>query len=729
MEITNNVNRMHEILCGILEMEEEELQSFLSHIKRTKKKYLVCMDMGCGGTSTAYYNIELDMMVLVIWNFIDEKGERRSGRNHLPTISGYNEGDPVIGPEALLYGRAAENFKKIPTDNNLNKTVALRVQDFLGNEYVKNLKEVWSDYFKKVWEYNLSELRKVYPDCQQEEVLFAVAHPASRDWKERDILNNYKGLICERTGLVKEQVITISEAKAAMQYTRKLKDKIVNWWKGVLIIDLGASTIDIEYLSSKNPNPMEWAITMAGKEIDKLLAYYILSESFPEFAQRFPNIDDYLFDETFWKDDDAFETLTGVTRASFMYDIRCLKERICHRGKIPTVEEYFGREFAFVAEIPTGEIMVSNLVSLEELIQDTEFTFECQNASIARYLNKGEAPDGGQMVKGSWYSHLEGLLSFALKELEDRNCSVGDIIITGGSCQLVGVKKYIERGRDNSNVTEKKEPYMLNNPVDYERTVPFGSIYYISDTIKYIEEMENFPKKLQTALDKEFLVNKKLSKYIASSVSGMVEREVEEALKEWAKYDYFLEGDKCTMNYLFDKIGQKMRNISENVLRKKVQEGIDDFKKDKEKNLASVYTEVNEFLKHLSQGRYGHALNMQGVNIRISVGEIAGCVLNGLKKMSLGNLIESFWAILGAIVAVVQMLISGISKEEAKLSKAIREDVRDKFINSHENTIQGDIEKIVQGYIQDSYKENRFGLEEAIIGNIADDIKRALYLS
>lgn len=708
------MKKIYEILGSILEMNEKELQSFLDYIKKENKKYIICVDMGCGGTSAVYYAIESGFIKVIKWTYMDEKGEKLIRKVGIPTIIGYKDRESVIGPEGLRYGRACENFKKIPRDDNLDK-VAVTLLGFFGDEYRVSLRELWTDYFRKVGEQCLQYIsEQECKTCSKEDVLFVVAHPASREWKERDILNNYKNMIGKGIGLVPEQIITISEAKAAMQYTRRLKDKKVNWEKGVLIIDLGASTIDIEYLSNKQPDPLEWAITMAGKEVDKLLAYYILSKCYYEFADRFPQIDDYLFEEEF--DDDAFEQLTRETRAAFMYRVRKSKETICTYGQMPVKENE--KVFNFVAEIPTGERTVSNLVSLEELLQNIEFSFECQDISIAKYLNKGEE---SQIVKGSWYSHLEGLLSYVLNYLRNKGCGVSDIIVTGGSCQLVGIEKHIREVIKASTIEgkDKMAITMLDDANDYESTVPFGSVYYVGDTIKYLEDIERFPEKLRIALNHELISNRKLAKCITSGVTELVFEEINNAFKEWIEYPFV---EASTLQVLKSLIVKKMYSISEENIGRKVKERINLFETNSEKELEKVYAIINEFLMHLSQEMYNYSVNLTGVKIKVDVFALRDAIKKGISSQNfsvglLAGIIEKCLRFLGW---------TWVDSDRFYLTKPRREKIRDEF---DKRLVVREILELIQSYITDEYKKFCPDLEEQITGRIEDDIKRALYLS
>lgn len=730
MEKKEETNKMHEILGSILEIKGDELQTFLDDIKKSKKKYLVCVDMGCGGTSVAALNLDLGVATTqtITWSYRNAVNLIKDTKTYIPTIIGYDGNKVIIGPEALLVGRAAENFKKIPTEENL-KSVALRVRDFVGNEYVKSLREVWGDYFRKILTDSLTYVRKTYPDCSQENVLFVVAHPASTEWIENDILRNYKNMICEGTGLENTQVLTISEAKAAMQYARKLNNLNVDWDKGVIVIDLGASTIDIEYLSKTNPDPEEWSITMAGKEVDYLLVYYILSECFPEFKERFPQMDDFLDDETFWQDDDYFEELTGETRADFMFYIRTLKELICNK-KFPFEVERFDKTFSFVADTPKGIISMSNLVSLEELIQNTEFTFDCADFKMASYMNQNKELMNFQSVKGTWYSHLEGIVSFALNELQGENRTVRDIIVTGGTSQLVGIEKHIKAGIEASTIDGKEhlKITMLSSEEDYERTVPYGTIYYVADTLKHIEDMEKFPETLRKILDDEIIGKKKLTKHIATSVSGLAKNAVGESLHEW--YELSKNHSDSSLNGLDRIMKKKMQNISNFDLKCKVEEGIRNFGQQQKMSLENVYKEINDFLVYLSQGQYTHSLNVQDVKLVLDSNQIAACVQTSLQGIDCDCLTYSLMGVLSGMWSKFINVFQQKDKKDIQWGYSYRRDVKENFFGSSQDRIQDDLENIIHDELKKTYmQQNRFNLDNQIVEQISDDIKRALYLS
>ncbi len=823
-------DEMEQILKKILEMDEDGLESFLKMLKKREDWYLVCMDMGCGGTSADSYKIHGGIRKMVAWPNIHR--DKKTGRylelgisNFIPTILGYdNIGRPVIGPRAFEYGRAAENFKVLPTRENLNCPV-LELADDQNKRYQKSLREVWSTYFGEILEIIIqSENQRGCLDCGKDNILFVVAHPASPDWEEEDDpfdiveklndakewiqngaglaldkileileayeafiqrkpgmggtkllaeaasykeqirqgkgleeaqilavldsyqhgiqqwtnLDNFKEMIQEGTGLKREQILTISEAKAAMQYVRRLKNVALDFEKGVIIIDLGASTIDMERISKKKPEPEEYSITLAGKEVDHILAYHILRHSFPEIQERIPTLADYQR----WKENDFFEHTVGMSRTEFMYLVRLAKEDACEGAEVEFLklngiqwkiassnseEMPEARELKVMA--PEGGVQ-ERVVVIEELLEQTEIRYECRITGLAQTYK--EDAKSFQSVKGSWYGHLEQFVSYAMDRFE-ADGEAADIVVTGGTSRLVGVERHIRAGINASKAAGRDiRVTMLSSQEDYEMAVPRGASYYVGDVLAHLDDMETFPQALREALDQE--IAKGCATYITKHVAAPVNAAIQKSLDQWASF--LLKTEECSIEGLERILQTELGNISRDTLKLSVEAGIQDFVTNQKQELPRTYREMDGFLKKISDEKYKRPMDLGNVKMILDHQAIQICTQNTMQKLKCDLLQDTLGKISGLLTRI-WTFIKDIAKggdmtdyERIQWGLIYRRNVRNNFKASDQNNISKELYGMVFRELQDTYHaENRFGLEERIIQSLSDDINRALYLS
>lgn len=737
---------IEKIIQDILEMDDDEKSSFLKYLREHKVKYMLCMDMGCGGTSAAFYDIKNGIIQPVIWRY--KLRSRKNGEfmemvaPFMPTLIGYDtrEYDEVlIGPEALACGRFAENFKKLPEEDALQEKV-LTVQNIYGEEYSYSLFKVWADYFGKILQESLHFFHSQGMDCSKEELLFVVAHPSGEEWRRKEILDNYKKMIIKGTCLCKEQILTISEAKAAMQYVRRLHDVTLDWTKGVLIIDLGASTIDMEYLSQNCTNPKEYSITMAGKEVDKILAYDILCKGDWKFKREYPTLDVFLQDEAFWTDDAAFEEQMEETRAEWMYTIRTLKEDICDgaaQEREPQSIVIFDKELHYTAAYPKTQIPVSELTVLEELLEQKTFSFVCRDMAIADYMKKDRMENGmknAQMVEGSWYSHLEKLVSYVLDELQDEKHPISDIIVTGGTSRLVGIEKHIRKGMEASKIenTDSIHLIMLNGELDYERTVSFGSGHYVGNVVKHLEEICGFPAVLHAALDKVIKEENALTMCIAGALIGVLHEVIEDAVEIWSSVP--MSDRRSSLNGLDEILQKKIMEIPHEKLDACVNAGVLVFEKESSKAMLPVYNEIRRFLTNLLSEKQNRSykISVQNIQVKIKTNEIADMVsrvCERIKMLHSSDFESSLFAVILGILVMVARLFLGVRKKDIQWSAMYRRRVLTQ-IPQMEEDMRYDLIAMLHKEIVEAYEQgNRFDLAEQILEAVSDDIKRALYLS
>lgn len=726
-------NCMFGILKNILELDRQELEESLHFIKEIKKKgknwYLICIDMGCGGTSAAIRKMVSSSQGIypVTWEYrmMLASGLQKdlTPNIYIPTLIGYDERGPIIGPEAFEWGRVCENFKTCPLDDQLEKEV-LTLIHYDGTEIPKTLEIVWEDYFDKIMEMILDCCSHQYPDCNKHNVLAVVAHPAGKEWSNKAVLQNYKKLICKGTRLKKEQVLTISEAKAAMQYIRKEHIGKLDYKTGVIIIDIGASTIDIEYLCEKKPDPLEWSITMAGREVDRILGHYILEKWFPAAMAEYPAFD-CIPDEDFFTDHELY-----VNRAEFLFRMRVLKELISDASMDPN---YRNKTFKF----SLGDLEISiSAQDLEQLIlEGRKITFQCKNPELAEYMNTKlhhSNPKFPQLVEGAWYENLESFVSYVMDYLEDKGMKAAQVIVTGGSSRLVGIERHVKAGIGASKAAagfgKNITTIMLTNDLDYERAVPFGSAYYVGDVLHHLDELEAFPEKMGLSLRKEFVsaISRNVTKYVTSTVTDIVNK----SLQEWASLP---RKDSNTSRNGLDRIlKNKMGGLSPQSLKTAVTYGIKEFSP--AGDLKETLKTINDFLDKLAGTKYTGKVDISNVTLNLPTNDITSAVQNAIQRIDCDALQST---LLGFLDSAFKYFVNGVKDffgygqdpKDILWGAEYRKNVRDNFATSNQNSISTDLKAIISNELNASYAPNGFHIPDNIITSIRDDIMRALYLS
>lgn len=723
--MTQTQSQVLRIIGEMLEISNAgELEEFIKAVSSGAYRYLLTFDMGCGNTSAAVCRIDdYDQKYHIQWRY---NVQSRDGHIQnvpdmsIPTIFGYDDDEPVIGPEAMLYGNAVENFKVIPNDTILDR----KLYD-VGEFTDVPLRRIWKRYFEKTFAAALEDARMEHPEIKKENVIFVVARPADEAWK--DNLDSYKKLIMAGTGLQRHQVITFSEAKASMQYVRIEKKLPINWKKGVIVIDLGASTIDVEYLVFGKPST-EFSIAMAGKDVDYLLGNAVLSSIFPnELAQIPPN---ELPEEAFFqKHIEEF----NVSKAGFSWWMRNLKESVCR----------FGQD-TFPYNTPSGEakIMTIDKNYLQTILETKSFAFSCSDLYLAEYMG---AKKGTQLVYGTWYEYLEKLVTYLLTNIGTNYAD--KIIVTGGTANLIGIESCIARAVKKASWPEIKIE-VLNQPSDYERTVPYGSASYLTNVIKNTSKILTFPSLLKKAL-KEDLVPYSAD-IIRNKVAPVAKGTIKQIIKAWAALP---KGHKdSSINALKKKINSV--SIDKNDLRNAVDQAISEIQRNcaqklqpkppektapdrrssihltavrvmiegmgkrRQEPLQNTMAAIYSFLKDLSMSeKYEHPISVSGLQFNLEPKDISKVVQDSFASVGVGNLITGFWN------SIKYIFID----DDKPSSPTVRQSVLDNFDSV--NTIHSDLLAPIQKEFSKAFDaQSGFGIVEQIIADLETDINQAMFI-
>lgn len=754
---------------GISEMNKE-IESLLKQIlelddlsgtrlqKLENCKYLIILDMGCGSTSAAILDLEhlkrgeslRNCISAVQWKYRDirstGKGVQIVERISIPTLIGYSNFNPVVGPVALKTGNACENFKKMPTKGNLRSPMLTITGP--GISEPRTLANIWPDYFRciadSICSWCAAEKSIVGPTNRlnmAEDTLVMVAHPAGDEWSESSVLKNYRDLIAEGTGLPDENILTISEAKAAMQYVRRKYERRLDFEKGVVIIDIGASTIDIEYLAKGLKAPREESLSMAGRDVDKLLLHYGLEKLYPAEMKKYtqPN---QLPDESFYIDN--FSCKPAIMK----YDARMAKEMV---SDLARSEGLRNKPCLYVIGTEENKSINITADTLEGLLGDekndplTGAIFGKRSfpaaypAYIAEYIRKvkGLQPDAfsTQQVEDTWYGHLENIVRYVMDTLAGEGRRVGQVIVTGGSCRLPGIPEHIWKAIQVSEMgsvfSDPRNIIPMDGENDYENAVPFGGGYYVGGALAKLDTLQKFPEKLYACLYEE--LDSVATNEIADAVNSLVRHITLDSLKWWKNLS---NGNaNCSTN----KLNAHIKSECTRVFNRTSQ--LDDAvataigKLTLAASLPKTMGEINTLLDTLAGTKFSGQVKPD-IKLNLPVNNVT----NAVRRVNPDTLTLGIWA---SITAAVQNAINGVMNffrsifdyEEVEENDLLRgSSYREAVYESYKSDVNSAVEPQLKRDISDQLRQefrktNIFGIPGQTIGVLRQDIIHALYLN
>lgn len=712
---------MRTFLKEMLEFETDDvLGTLYEQYEQKKWKYLLTYDMGCGNTSAAVTPLDGTAGVKLVEWLTRSQGVL-SWLPSVKTALGYNGGEFLVGEAAFPNG-GVENFKYPPTTENLKS----REYKFGSEGMVMKLGELWELYFKHTIDDALWFAQERAPknafgkDITKENTIFLIARPASNKWKEER--QNYRKLIMDAEQLPEEQVITFSEAKASMMYVRqKYGDNAVHADKETLIIDIGASTIDVIRVDDRGKivKGSEFSVPVAGRNIDELIGHAVLKEEFgPQFLCAYPA--DKIPDDTFFANHGR---QIGSDRASFKYRMRVLKEGIC---TTKSAAEHWGIEDAG-SEVKIGggrnlHVIHRNGQWLSNLMDTVGIQFRCQDVGgFVRFINSGT---DGNVLTLTWNELLTSVVAYAAQGMK----SDGQIVITGGSANLVDIEACARIGAEKAKVREPRL-IILNKPGDYEYTVPFGSAFYMMRILKNLDAMLKFPGELTK--DIRGWISNAVSKCITLVVLEDTAKKMGEIINDWVDNGRLIQGPfgiQVSLNSV-DELKKKIRNYSEQEAQQIIHDSFAAMKErgwgtDNRTQEEVIQRKVEEkcvkFLKTIAPTD-SIKVEVDYSNMKIDIPERAiNSVAGVLKEMDwldaqgkLGKIVTSLFG---------QNNTSGLLKWQ-------REDIRHRWDSSQNiNEMAESVIKNVKRAIETQYdNSDGFGIPEAVMKKLCEDMEVVLF--
>lgn len=498
---------MGKFIQDTLELSPEDVEKLSVRYKNEQFDYLLTYDMGCGNSSAALISLTRTFMPRMIsWPNSD-------ARMSDVTILGRDfRGNKYSGDYAINLSGSIENFKCLPTSENLDRKYVLGPARRFS---AISLREVWKAYFNITLSHCLDYANSHAALVGGKPVtwgntLLLVAHPAGPAWSKE--LPNYREMIMEATGLPSEQVITFSEAKASMMYARQKKENgqfILQGGVDSLVIDLGASTIDVLHVDALGNPKKEFSIAFAGRDVDEVIGYAALNDLFPDFMVGQPR--NKIPPASFFKNHEL-----NMDRTKFKFSIRFAKEDAC---KAPGEEQILPMAPDKVSTVDAKRIL--------NLLQKEKFCVTGVDMDFAKFMNKNAGSDS---VTGTWNEILTNVVAYTAKDMDpNQPCQ---IVVSGGTANLVGVKDCVENGAYNAGFANPKL-VMLNKPNDYDRTVPIGSGEYMLRVLNNLDTLEKFPQML--VQDVTRWLKDKATRGISDCIAEDAINKVNTILNTWAE--------------------------------------------------------------------------------------------------------------------------------------------------------------------------------------------------
>ena len=499
---------------------------------------------------------------------------------------------------------------------------------------------------------------------------------------------------------------------------------------------MGASTIDVEYLSSQTKDPYEYSLTMAGRNADWVLGRDLLKQRFGEDALAGCSPDAL-------PDDDFFaerSNLLGM-KPQFEFFARCkIKENVSRKKAVGLNEDA-------VMVIPQGEdeTYYGYQISIEHLkrLLETIRIRADYPVDIAQYYYAQHGGAGNQglvtSISQSWYDHFETLMRFVLDTLNKNDWNLGYIMVTGGTSNLPGIEDVIGQALKASGIDEQDvEIRMFKNEADYESCVPVGSCRYVKAVWSNLDRMKAFEKALPGMVKQDLLDHHEA---IDEAIANAVIDKFQKALDWWTD---FRRGDLPGGTSKLTKKGRThVKETSFEGLREKVYEeiesinlddvisnGIEDMRQHANEHMVQTVKAVNGLLDELANTDYKASVPVLLQKIKLDKEKIGGYLKHFIEESYLQTFkeYESRWDKAATLFYDFKI--------DDPLGDKLRDRIAEEYLNvettngkEHRDQIKLGISNNVGEAIEIAMgKHGDFGITERLLDDLVDHIKTALYL-
>lgn len=241
------------------------------------------------------------------------------------------------------------------------------------------------------------------PDIRQKlesgEVIFYIGHPSSERWTDDAVIRNYCALMEEAIEAAgyKARCMTFQESRGAIFYARR-KDASITDKTTVMIIDIGASTVDITFIRPTAFLQRDASETLGGRDLDAALLALVLRKAGL-----------------------TMEDLEDGCEASLLYLLRTIKEDFYPSGQM--------REDSAEATLRLP-LRAGRFAGDQQSVSVT-ITAEDMKAVFA------DSSDASPAVR------LRSFLAGFLDELGESAQSIDRVILTGGTANVSQVRETI----------------------------------------------------------------------------------------------------------------------------------------------------------------------------------------------------------------------------------------------------------------------------------------------
>lgn len=574
-------------------------------------RYIVALDVG-GGTCSAA-GVETDFYedpVITTLNLT--KSEQKSQWSAIGYTTAPDEpNDPTthrIGRTAVSAPYFYTNFKEVP------KTSNLQIDVFSGGQHedafaaCRDRRTLMRDYIRRLFDQALAcnpELSRYSRD----QILVLAGHPSGEDWKGEDPRHNLETIVRQACGV--HHVLTMSESNAAILYA------INNWShlgraRHILIIDLGAYSLDATYIDRHRQLLMEESIRLGGKEIDRRIL---------ELAVERAGMDPQ-----------------RVNHTMALFSARVIKEKHWPKGKteptlyIDTADGAPGPEVTFSPR-DMADTVEKMPFAAHSSLQDpnAEFT-DSYTGHLVRFLEDVHAK---------------------IRSAQGDENQLDAVIVCGGASRMTPAMNTIRQTamRLWPGLTENRIcPDVITDSLT-DCAVPHGMLLYHCKAMRALHEIPGVEKKLRAAVENTF---------VPAAVSSLSHK-----LTEVLYNDYILpQADKWaaaagerSLQQLADAIQTRLKADS-GALEKAIDQALTEPLRGLDESCTGIVNRLLEELYNTSSDKQSLTGNGQSRTpiVQVDLDAIRKCVEECVRT-TVTNAIMEVLSVLAAVIILVPILI------------------------------------------------------------------------